>query len=264
VAGKSNIFAKGLSLHVIVQDAKGISVGDEVLYKGLAIGSVQEAQITSQGISITINIHKKVQIPSDSRFEIKDIGLLGDKAVVITPGKARTFLKNGQTVYGKPEESLLDLAGHGKKLADNLNRFLLHLDSLSGKKNTQTITAAIEQLRILLQNSNQLLESSAPHLQGTLQNLHELTSHNKAAVDSLLQAVGSKSPEIKASLLALNSIGKRTDSLLVRLQRGKGTMGKLMQDDRLYDNLNRMILHLDSLILHIRKNPKKFFEVKVF
>ncbi len=261
---KSNIFSHGFTLHVIVQDAKGISVGDEVLYKGLAVGTVQKARISPEGIAITIKMQGGLHIPSDSQFEIKEISLLGEKAIVINPGSATTFLKSGQTIHGKPEEGLLDLAEHSKRLTANINRILAHLDSLSGPENFKPLAESMRQFRNLLMHSNALLESSAPHLQGTLKNLHEITSNNKTAIDSILQAFGSKSTRLKQTLQEINHISRRTDSLLSRLENGQGTMGKILKDERLYNNLNRTILHLDSLILSIKKNPKKFFEVKVF
>ncbi len=261
---KSNFLVKGLSLNLIVQDAKGVTVGDEVLYKGLAIGSVQNAQISPEGIMLTIKLKENVNIPTDSKFELKEISLLGEKAVVIKPGHAKTYLKSGQTIYGQPEEGILDIAEGSKNITANLGRILSNLDSLSGQKNMQALAQSIQQFRELLLRSNLLLKNSAPHLQGTLKDIHELTSENKAAIDSVLQAMGSKSSHLKESLTALHRITKRTDALLSRLERGQGTMGKLMKDDSLYNNLNRTILHLDSLILSIKKNPKKFFEVKVF
>ncbi len=261
---KSNFLVKGLSLNLVVQDAKGVTVGDEVLYKGLAIGSVQNARISPKGIMLTIKLKENINIPTDSKFELKEISLLGEKAVVIKPGHATTYLKNGQTIYGQPEEGILDIAEGSKNITANLGRILSNLDSLSGQKNMQALAQSIQQFRELLLRSNLLLKNSAPHLQGTLQDLHELTSENKAAIDSVLQAMGSKSSHLKESLIALHRITKRTDALLTRLEQGHGTMGKLMKDDSLYNNLNRTILHLDSLILSIKKNPKKFFEVKVF
>ncbi len=261
---KSNFLVKGLSLNLVVQDAKGVTVGDEVLYKGLAIGSVQNARISPKGIMLTIKLKENINIPTDSKFELKEISLLGEKAVVIKPGHATTYLKNGQTIYGQPEEGILDIAEGSKNITANLGRILSNLDSLSGQKNMQALAQSIQQFRELLLRSNLLLKNSAPHLQGTLQDLHELTSENKAAIDSVLQAMGSKSAHLKESLIALHRITKRTDALLTRLEQGHGTMGKLMKDDSLYNNLNRTILHLDSLILSIKKNPKKFFEVKVF
>ena len=261
---KSNIFSHGFTLHIIVQDAKGISVGDEVLYKGLAVGTVQKARITPQGISITVKMQKGLHIPADSKFEIKEISLLGEKAVVILPGQAHTFLKSGQIIKGEPENGLMALAESGKQLSLNMNRILSHLDSLSGPENMKALSESIRQLHELLVRSNTLLANSAPHLQGTLQNLHEMTSKNKEAVDSLLQAFGSKSTRLKETLLSLNRISKRTDSLLLRLAQGQGTMGQLLINDSLYHNLNRTILHLDCLIVNIKKNPRQFFEVKVF
>ncbi len=261
---KSNFLVKGISLNLVVQDAKGVTVGDEVLYKGFAVGSVQDAQISPKGIMLTIKLKENIKIPTDSKFKLKEISLLGEKAVVINPGHANTFLKSGQTIYGQPEEGILEIAESSKNLTQNIGRILSNLDSLSGRKNIQALAHSIQQFRDLLVHSNILLQNSAPHLQGTLKDIHEMTSENKEAIDSVLQAMGSKSTHLKESLTTLHRISKRTDALLARLERGQGTMGKLMKDDSLYNNLNRTILHLDSLILNIKKNPKKFFEVKVF
>ncbi len=259
--GKSNFLVKGLHLNMIVQDANGLSIGDEILYKGLNVGTIQDTEIGAQGISIQLKIEKAPPLPKDSRFVIKSINLLGEMAVEIIPGKSTQFLDFGETVYGETDKGLAEIMGQGKRLETQVDSILQNINILSGKQTLQNLNTLLGSWRKTSENLNLLINGDLKKATG---NLKEITAQNKKPIHTILDTLSRNAGNISKTLHDLRSVSARLDSVLAGVNKGHGTLGKLVKNDSLYNNMDRAVEHLDSLILDIKKHPKKYFEVKVF
>ena len=98
--GKSNIFVKGLHVSVLVNNANGISVGDEVFYSGIKVGTITSTDIASDGIILNAKIERIKKIPVDSKFFITDYSMIGGKILEIDPGTSNKFIHSGDLVKG--------------------------------------------------------------------------------------------------------------------------------------------------------------------
>ncbi len=259
--GKSNFLVKGLHLNMIVSNANGLSVGDEILYKGLAVGTIQDTKFEDKGISIQLKIEKAPPLPKDSRFVIKSISLLGEMAVEIIPGTSTQFLSFGDTVYGETDKGLSELMGQGKQLEAQVDSILKNVNVLSGKETIQNINNLLSSWKKTSESLNVLINGD---LKKATANLKEITEQNKKPIHRVLDTLSRNAGNISKTLQDLRFVSTRLDSILAGLNKGQGTLGKLVKNDSLYNNMDRAVEHLDSLILDIKKHPKKYFEVKVF
>lgn len=258
--GKSNFLVKGIHLNMLVENAAGAGVGDEVLYRGLPVGTVQDARIVPEGILLKLKIEKIKTIPRDSRFIIKSISLLGEMAVEIVPGTSSQYLAFGDTVRGVAAGSLLDMVGSSKNYQEQLRQIFRNLDSLFSDQTSRNLNQLLRAWQRTAANLNRLLQGD---LQETLANAREISSQNKQAIHTLLDSLASNTRELSQGLKNFNRASVELNRTLSHLNQGKGTLGKLMVEDSLYLNLNRSIQHLDSLILDIKKHPERYFKVKV-
>ncbi len=261
---RSNFLEKGIVLNLVVDNAEGISVGDEVRYKGLVVGSVHSASIDREGIVLGLKIKAGVQIPRDSRFVIKEVSLLGEKAVEIIPGQSSQFLQNGAVIHGQTTHGLLDVLGKSKPITQRLTRILSHVDSLTDPHASVNVHTMLAQLTEAIVQINTVLAQNSRDIQQTIQNLNAITTTSKGPVDSILHNLSRKSNQLAQTIDRANRVSAKLDSMLTRIQSGNGTAGKLFRDDSLYKNLNTAIIHLDSLIQDIHKNPEKFLKIEVF
>ncbi len=259
--GKSNFLVKGLHLNMIVQDANGLSIGDEILYKGLNVGTIQDTEIGSKGIAIQLKIEKAPPLPKDSRFVIKSINLLGEMALEIIPGKSNQFLNFGDTVQGEADKGLSELMGQGKRLEAQVDSILQNVSVLSGKQTLQNINTLLGSWRQTSESLNRLINGD---LKKAVGNIEEISAKNKKPFHTLLDTLSRNSGNIGKTLHDLRFVSARLDSILTEVNNGNGTLGKLVKKEGLYNNMDSTIAHLDSLILDIKKNPKRYFEVKVF
>ena len=257
---RSSIFEKGLSLKVLVQDAQGVSVGDEVRYKGLAIGSVKGAKITPEGVLIHVKIKKGIPVPVDSKFSVRVVNLLGETAVIIEPGQAKELLHAGQTVPGSSESGLEGLTERGGKLLDRLERLLAGISEFADSQLNRDLHETVREFRAMTAEWHRFSREQRSSLSRSIANIMEITEKSKAPVDSLSAALSGQGETLRR----LAASARKLDALLSRMDAGKGTMGRLIAEDSLYVNANRTLADLDSLLRMIRRNPKRFFQVKIF
>jgi len=258
--GKSNFFVKGLHLTMIVQNANGLSVGDEILFRGMAVGTIQDTEVGTEEISIKLKIEKAPPLPKDSRFVIKSVNLLGEMAIEIIPGKSTQFLTFGETVYGETDKGLSALLDQGKHLEVQIDSILQNINTLSGKQTISNINALLNSWNKTSQNLNMLITGN---LNKAIVNFKEIGEQNKQPIHTLLDTLSGNASEIAGTIRNLQKVTTKLDAILDKIQSGDGTLGKLSNNDSLYQHLDHTIQHLDSLVIDIKKNPKRYLEVKI-
>ena len=72
------------------QSVTGLKTGNQIKYSGVAVGHVTGMQVTSKGVTLTMEINKATEIPDDSEFALANDGILGDKFIQVTPGKSKS------------------------------------------------------------------------------------------------------------------------------------------------------------------------------
>ena len=261
---KSNFLESGLHIKMKVPDAHGISVGDEVVYKGLSVGTLQSAQLAEDVVILNLKITIAQNIPDNSRFIIRESGLLGDHIVEIQPGGSATYLKNGAEVRGFESRSLLDIVQHGSQLNTKLNNILANIDSLSDAKAEHGIYATLNELNQTSRALHFLLKENRDNLKDMITNLQEMSEKNKEPLHHILTNISQKSENFASTIEHTQQLAAKMDMLMNKIENGEGSLGRLVHDESLYNNMNKTFIHLDSLIQAIHKNPKKFIEVKVF
>ncbi|NOY58658.1 MAG: MCE family protein [Calditrichaeota bacterium] len=262
--GRSNFFVKGLHVNLIVPDAQGLNVGDQVFYRGLSVGSVQSAELADRGILLKLKIERAAQIPKDSKFSIKEENLLGGKGVEIQPGRSTEYLENGDVVHGKSSSGLMNVVQNSKKMETRINKVLANIDSLTGAKTFTSIHSSLNALNSTIKDARILLEQNRKDLSSLIANLNAMSAENREPLHSVITTLSKKSEALSDAITRTRAVSGRMDSILNNLQAGQGSMGKLFTNDSLYNNMNRSFAQLDSLLQDIRKNPEKYFKVNIF
>lgn len=178
-------------------------------------------------------------------------------------GTVGKFLKD-DTVYTELQRSIATLAdladgikqGKGaagklisdKATADELDRSLKNLESL-----TAQLSSGKGSIGMLLND-----DSFAKSLTSTTDSLQALAAKINRGEGSIGKALNDTALYDKA-----DSIINRLDQLVAQLNEGQGTMGQLLKDERLYENINKTVTDVQSLIAEIKKDPKKYLQVKV-
>ncbi len=260
--GKSNFFVTGLPLYIIVENANGLGQGDDVYFKGLRVGTVSNAEIYNDDVLLKLKIEGVNKIPLDSKFVIKDYSIIGGKAVEIIPGHLTDYFHEEDTVRGTSANNGIDgMISEVNLLVPKISNILNNLDTLTGNKTQKDLESILNGLSQTIVDTKKILNID---LHNTLNNINNLTADNKNNISDLIKSLKISSNNLSKFLNKSSSAALKLDSILLKINKGQGSAGNILQNDSLYNNLNRTILSVDSLVSDIKKNPKKYINVSVF
>jgi phospholipid/cholesterol/gamma-HCH transport system substrate-binding protein len=260
----------------------GLELSNTVSIKGLNVGNVYAIKATDKninGILVTISMKQDVNIPKNSVANISS-GLINSSTIVINKGDASEYIQDGDTLSTVEKGSILnEFQSSLNPVISTLNSTLGSLDSLiqvvgsmfnpAVKNNFTSIIANLARssasLQIMLNDKTSSLARSMVHLDsftnnlasnnqritGTLDNLEKTTNKlANAKIDETLQSAQATMNSLKDAINKVNS----TD----------GTMGLLLNDKKLYLNLENTARSLNILLDDLRMHPKRYVNISVF
>lgn len=250
----------------VVQDAGGVRKGDPVQMRGVNIGRVRSFNIMPEGVAVRLELEGEYAVPSDSRIAFRSSGLLGGMVAEVVPGQAETRLDNGDILPGMSGASF---ASSTEGLTDQADEVLLRAQALLSEQNVGAVTQSTQALQALLGELSLLAVEQRRELAGLTTSLRSSADGvNRAATAPELQRAVERMDEITLRLdetiTSLNRSSGSLESVMGRMERGEGTLGKLSRDEALYDNSNQAVVALNELIAEIRRDPRRFFNVSVF
>jgi len=272
----SNLFDSSRTFYVTYQNVEGLETSAPVTINGLTVGKVQSIDfVDSNGeLLVTFSIEKDFKFSKSSIVRIYSSSLIGGKQIAIIPDhESKIIAKSGDTLPGEIEKGMLEaMTGGLKPLEQKVLTTLANLDSLVLNLNNVLDDPTRENLRQSVSNLNQTLDSfkntsykmnnmldtNTDKISSTISNL-ELTSENFSKFSDSLARI-----ETGKMVKDLENISSRFNTILDGLEKGEGSMGKLLKDDKLYNNLEGASRQLEQLLQDMKLNPKRYVHFSVF
>ena len=283
-------FLKGSSLiqhtkhlYAVFDNVEGLEVSNAVQIDGLTIGSItainESDKDLSNGIVVTITLKKDVHIPKNSTAEINS-GFIAAATIVINKGDDNHYLDNGDTLQTKQKANLFaQVQSSVNPVILKLGGTLTSLDSLIEvigtmfdprlKNNFSTIVANMAassaQLQKLLNAENGALAQSLKNMSDFTGNLAKNNDRITHTLDNLEKAsdslAASRIPETVETLRAtMNDLR----SAINKVNSPNGSLGLLINDKHLYQNLESTTRSLNTLLDDFRVHPKRYVNISVF
>lgn len=283
-------FSSKYTLHTFVPNVVGLNEGAFITVSGVKAGKIGKFTFTEKdgqfGIAIPLHIEEKHQdkITSSSVATIRTLGILGDKYIEVSLGRAdETPLEEGAWLQAKPPLDFEAMADQAETAIQELPGMLTAarelLESMRSGRGTfatmlhdssaaQHFSQLVRQLSTLTASLNRrdsnvgkLLhdDSVYSNLTSLSANLNSIVSRVQAGEGTLGKLV------VDTTVYAnLNSVTARSDSLLAHLNSREGTLGKLATDTEAHDRLMKLVAELEAILEDVKKYPQKYFQVKVF
>jgi phospholipid/cholesterol/gamma-HCH transport system substrate-binding protein len=256
-----------------VRDASGIRKGDPVLMRGVNIGRVAGFQISHAGVAVRLEIEGEYPIPVDSHVELKAQGLLGGMFADVVPGSSPRMAKWGTVLPGETGFGLFDkmdsLAGEADKVARKVQNMLSNKTVGDIQGSAAGAHESLAQLQALLKEQRGELAALTVSLRRSAEGIEKVTSGPE--LERSVKRIDAITQRLDGTIGRLDSSSRSLEAILSRLDRGEGTLGKLLRDDRLYDNaseatanLNRAVEELRKLMADIQAHPRKYVNLKLF
>tara|TARA_B100000212_G_scaffold154042_1_gene115877 strand:+ start:1796 stop:2725 length:930 start_codon:yes stop_codon:yes gene_type:complete len=258
---------------VIFENGMGVQTGSDVKMIGQQIGQVSNVRILDgrNGVVVELSINDKlgIFIPNNSTFQVKT-SIFGETHVQINPGEGTNYIETGELLTGEIPTEVYDI----DPVVKDLSAFSRQLSSTLTDKEVKALQSIINNADSLLyETKNSLkisseinkivnnLEVFSSELKSLSLNLGEEFDPKLAKIDNIINELNKFSSELGPASKGLKSFEQSmaTLQLLINdLNDGKGSLGKLLKDESLYDNLNEVVDNTNELILDVKDNPTKY------
>jgi phospholipid/cholesterol/gamma-HCH transport system substrate-binding protein len=250
-------------------DIGNLKRDNEVTVSGVPVGKVEQVDFKAPGkVLVTVSVRPSLELRADASAAIESGFFSSDSRLLLDPGSpGAPPLEPGAVIRGSTERGLF---AKGADLADRADSVLIGVQALANERTAQDLRETLHSLQRVLNTLNQRVPATSTEAEQTLRAVRNLSER----LDSTVAAVPVASTVARADTLAtrlaamtdqLTRTGEHLDSLLVRMGRGEGTLGRVVSDTGLYQDMRATLQALRTLLDELNKNPGKItVQVKLF
>lgn len=274
-----DVFSRNVEYLAAYDQVSGVQEASAVTMKGVKIGSVAHIELNpteSDKVILHLIVRRSYRIPIDSEARIFSDGFLGGKAIEIVYGHSHEYLSEGDTIRSSRDRDLMDVAGSEldffkqkfSMIAEELNRTLRNLNTIM-ESNATNLEATISHLESITEDVAELLAAEKQTIGTAVEDLaafSSMLSENSPRIDSLIEGANGIVTALDQNAFAekLTATVEELNTLARKIDEGNGTLGQLMNDREMYDNLTAASENLSLLLADLKANPARYVHLSVF
>ncbi len=280
----NDIFSSENEFYAKYDKVDGLAISKPVLVNGYQVGRVSALTLQANGqILAQFKIDPKYEIPKNTIARLESTDLLGSKAVVFDLGNSLQYALDGDTLNANVQANILEQVEPVQKKAEII---IARLDSVltsvnlilnpDFQKNINRSFASIARTLETLESTSKTVDGAvgieAKRIDVILANAESISNNlknNNEKITSMLKNMDSFSDQLaktnmKATIDNANKAVTELQTVVNKINTGTGSIGLLINDTKLYDNLNNSAKNLDNLMLDVKANPKRYVSFSVF
>jgi phospholipid/cholesterol/gamma-HCH transport system substrate-binding protein len=280
----NSIFSSETTLYAKYTRVDGLSVSKPILINGYQIGRVAKLELQQDGTVIaTLSVNSKYEIPENSIARLEGTDLLGSKAIVMSLGNSKKMAEDGYTLNANVEKGLMEQVQPVQKKAEliigKMDSILSSVNSILNPnfqknvdKSFNSIAGTLASLETTSKKVDGLVGSESARIEAIFKNVEGITANlnnNNQKISDILTNINTVTDKFaaanfKETLDKANSAIADLQSVISGIKDGKGSLGLLLNDDKMYQNLNNASKNLDELMIDLKANPKRYVHFSVF
>ena len=272
----NNLLKNSRTFYAVYDNVEGLSKSSPVTINGLQVGSITDINFldNSGKLVVSMNINNDFDFSSNSVAKIYGGNLIGSKSMAIEPVYQQNNLaQSGDTLPGKIDPGLLELVNNRltplqtrveravtdvDTLVTSINRILNPKTQESIQKSFININSTLNSLKNTSSEINELVADNHKNINQSFENINKTTENLQNVTDSVAQIdVTKMSQDLEKSIANIREVTEQ-------IENSDGTLGKLIHDDQLYNNLEGASKEMEELLNDIKTNPKRYVHFSVF
>lgn len=270
----NNFLYSSRTFYVVYDNVEGMASSTPVTINGLTVGKVQDINFSkdrSGRITVKLLIDSDFEFSKNSIAELYEAGLLGGKAIAIIPAFDNAEnAKKGDYLEGTVKSGLTELVNQRlTPLQEKIETMMVSADSLlvninsvfdvqtkaNLKKSIAELAITIESFKNTSVAINSLITDNQETLNNALSNIDTITSNLSKITDSVANL------NLVETINSIQLTISNFDKILASIEKGEGSIGKLLNDDELYNNLKGASKEMEELLRDIKLHPKRYFRI---
>lgn len=264
-----NIFSSTDDYYIEFKDISGLSTSSPIYADGFKVGTVKDVIYDYSGdqpTRVLVGLYKAMRIPAGSTAEIESDFMGNIKVNLLLANNPRERVMPGSTIKGYVNGGAL---GKAADMIPTIEKMLPKLDSILGSLNTLLADPALAQSLHNVQTITGNLTTSTAELNKLMASLNKGVPVMMAKADGVLDNTNKLTSnlaqlDIQNTMQQVDQTINNVKELTAKLNSNNGTLGLLMNDPSLYNNLNSTMCSADSLLTNLRLHPKRYVHFSLF
>ena len=274
-----DLFSNENKYHVIYGDVKGLTKSNAVKLNGLAVGRVAQVEIFMEDNQwknkVVLSVSNEVEIGDGTVALLRSTGPLGGMEIVLVLKANHVVFEGGETIKGVTEGGLADIfqekavpmMTNVSSLLSSTDGLVRSVDSVLVGKMVGDLAVTMHNMKITTAGLDRKMNAISGNLLSLSNNLNTLSATlNTLAADQVKPLLGKFNGiadtlshlDVKSTVAELNQTIGALNKTLRTVNSGQGTLGMLMKDKKVYENLNEALKNMSILTKNINNNPKAY------
>lgn len=280
----NDVFSSANKFYAVYRSVEGLTVSKPVLVNGFQIGMVSKMQLHDDGrTTVEFKIQKDYKIPSNTLAKLESTDLLGGKAIVFELGNSPSLAEDRDTlradIQGSLAESLQPIQRKAEVLINKVDSAMGAINQILNPnfqknvdKSFASIANSLQTLEGTTKKLDALVGAQSGHINQIMNNAEAVSGNLKTSTSHLdgiatnFQRFSSDlaNSNIKQTLDNANKTVADLQATIAKMNSSEGSLGLLMNDDKMYNNLNSASKNLDNLFIDIKAHPSRYVHFSVF
>lgn len=285
----NDVFTKQNIYYAVYQQVEGLAEANPVTVKGLSVGRVTDMQyIPSRDVVVVkFTVNSDIRIPQGSVAQIISADILGSKALQLQFATASLYHKNNDTLKASVQESLTssvraEIAPVKEKAEDllsTLDSVVTAVNAVLTPETRQQLVSSIKSIQSTLENLDKssenldaLLRNNTSRMDRIFANIESISNNirnNEAQINMMFDNLSAISDSVRRANITqtfneAKDVLAQSKTIMEKINRGEGSIGLLVNDQKLYNNLESASKSLDALLVEMKENPNRFVHFSLF
>lgn len=280
----ANIFSGENEYYVYYEQVQGLQPSSPVQIKGLSIGRVSAIELNGgDKVKVTIAVNKKTRIPKNSIALLTSTDLLGTKAISLELSNSKEEAEEETVLPSRIEGGIIDalsveitpLLRDMRHAVGTLDTVLLSVNGVLDATSKASLKNSIANLDVTMNHFSQLsarLNAESEQIQGVIRNANSITSNlaqNNARITRIIDNAATVTDQlneanIDKTMKEFQIAANQLNAVLNKVNSKEGSLGLLVNDPNLYQNLNSSLNTLNSLMADIESHPARYINLSIF
>ena len=262
-----NIFNPTNYYYLKYDRINGLVETNPVNVKGYKVGLVQEIiydyENPNKDIIVVLQLDEELRIPVGTKAALVS-GLMGGATIELMLNESSSYYERGDTIPGYIDDGIMtaltsEVMPRIQTIIPQLDSLIVSLNEIAENKTIESSLANINEMTGNLKKAsvgiNRIVDKDVPEL---CTNMNSLLSDFSKVSGNLSKV------DFDKTVTQLNTTLSGVQTMVDRVNRGEGTLGLLMKDPGLYNNLNTTVSSANELLVDLKANPKRYVHFSVF